>query len=107
MKRFQSPGIPVALQLVPERGQAGRVALEPPVLVVDPVVLGLVEPHETEQVVGPDAGEQVGDLRRLPGHLPDADLGEEYRPLREYPYFGDGRQEGAVERVRAQVVISV
>src|ERR1700735_2369842 len=56
----------------PERGDRCRGG-ESPVL----VTVG-VEPYEPEQPVGPDAGEQVGDLRRLvcPRR---ADLRDEYR----------------------------
>ena len=38
-----------------------------------------VEPHETEEAVGLDAGEQVSDLRRLTCGLYRARLGDENR----------------------------
>src|SRR6185369_12171090 len=44
---------------LPEGAQRGRAVLEPPVLMVDPVVLCLVEPDEPEQVVLADSGKQV------------------------------------------------
>ncbi len=56
-----------------------------------------VEPHEPEQPVGMNAGEQVGDLRRLAGGRHRAGLGDEYRIAGELPHGPDRRPEQGSE----------
>ena len=65
-----------AADLTPARKAATAGLAEPPVLVVQALMLGHVEPDQAEQAVPADAGEQAGNLRGLPGARPDADLGE-------------------------------
>ena len=103
------PNLPVQDPGSAGRGgtRPARPILEPPVLVIDPAGLSLIEPDEAEQVVGPDAGEQIGDLRRLPGDLTDPDFRQDYGSLGDYPHLGDGGQERIVEGVVALIVVPV
>src|SRR6202021_664616 len=89
-------------------GDRGRQAVfEPPVLMIDPAVLGLVEPHQPERLVGRHALEQVQDLDGLAGLGTGGGLRQQHRPAREGPYLFDGLAEDADEGVARPLVVTV
>src|ERR1017187_8326574 len=69
----------------PERRFGGRVVFDAPVLVVDAVVLGDVEPDQAECPVRGHAVEQVLDLGGLAGPGPDGGLRQQHRPAGKSP----------------------
>src|SRR5881275_3203987 len=88
----------------PEGNLSNRVVGEPPVLVEDAAVLGSVEPHQPQRLVGGHPVEQVLDLGELPGGRPDGVLGQQYRLAGEGPHLIDGLTKDAGEGVVRAVV---
>ena len=92
----------------PPEGRFGRrVVLNVPVLMVDPVVLGDVEPHQPERVVLAHPGEEVGDLCRLAGVGTRRGLRQQQRLTGERSYLGDGLAEDAGEGFVGTVIVAV
>src|SRR6266568_4656118 len=91
----------------PERRLRGQAAFYPPVLVVDPVVLGLVEPHQSERLVLVHPGEQVVDLEELARVGPYRGLRQQHRPGGELPHLVNSGAEDAGERIRGMKVVAV
>ena len=83
----------------PEGNLSKRVVGEPPVLVEDAAVLGLVEPHQSERLVLGHPVEQVLDLGELASRRPDRVLGQQHRLAGEGPHLRDGLAEDAGEGV--------
>ena len=78
-----------------------------PVLVVDPVVLRDVEPHQPERAVLAHSVEQVADLRGLAGLRSHGGLRQQQGLAGQDPHLGDRLAEHAAERVRRTVVVAV
>jgi ATP-dependent Clp protease protease subunit len=92
----------------PPEGRFGRrVVLDVPVLVVDPVVLGDVEPHQPERVVLVHPGEEVGDLGRLAGGGTRRGLRQQHRLTGEGSHLGNGLAEDAGEGFVGTVVVAI
>src|ERR1017187_3179091 len=91
----------------PERGLGGGAVLDAPVLVVDPAVLGLVEPDQAQRPGCAHAVEQVADLDELAGGGADGGFGEEDGVGGEGADLGDGLAEDAGEGVGGAVVVAV
>ena len=77
-----------------EGGFGGRVALQPPVLPIDPIVLRVIEPDQAEQMGPRDASEQAGDPGSLAGQLADCGLADENRLGGDLADRRDGRRDG-------------
>src|SRR6266571_523687 len=91
----------------PERRFCRVAVFDPPVLVVDPLVLSLVEPHNPERVVLAHPGEQVADLDELAGLGPHRGLGQQHRLVGERPHLVNGAAEYPGECVGRKVVVAV
>ena len=91
MRRGQGRGGP------PEGRFGRRVVLDVPVLMVDPVVLGDVEPHQPERVVLAHPGEEVGDLCRLAGPGTRRGLRQQQRLMGERSHLSNGLAEDVGE----------
>src|SRR6266699_3468210 len=95
------------VQSLPERGDCGRVAFQSPVLVVDAVMLGEIEPYEPGKMVVGDASYQRRDLTRLSRKLPDAHLRQQHRVVGDLANLPELAAAAKAEGVGPVVVVSV
>src|ERR1700744_6455297 len=91
----------------PERGHPSWVTLQVPVLVVEPVVLGDVEPHQPQGAVLAHVREQRRDLGRLARDRARGRLRQQDRLTGERADLADGGPEHAEERVPRAVEVAV
>ena len=90
----------VAIRPAGRRLSAAGVVLDAPVLMVDPLVLGHVEPHQPERRVPPHPGEQIPDLAKPGPPGPHGGLRQQHRLGRELPDLGNGRGRRRWRRYR-------
>src|ERR1700722_5091481 len=90
-----------------EKGLGRPAVFDPPVLVQDSAVLGFVEPHQPERLVGRHPVEQVLDLVGLAGGGPDRGLRQQHRLAGQRLHLVDGLAEHAREGIARMVVIPV
>src|SRR5262245_7864181 len=83
------------------------MVLKAPVLVVQPGMLGHVEPHESETAAMMHTREHVRDLLAGSRNLARGCLAYEYRLTGERPDSCERRAEDAGERVDRPVVVAV
>src|ERR1700730_12936144 len=92
---------------MPESHRGGWAVLDVPVLMVEPVILGNVKPHQPQQAVLVQAGEQVRNLCRRPSHWTHGGLGKQYRLAGKDPYLGDGLAEDISEGFVRAIIIAI
>src|ERR1022692_3598768 len=97
----------VAAELPAECCDRRGVIFQSPVLMIDPAVLGLVEPDQPEQMVATNPGEQARDDASLPSDLSGGCLGEQQWFPGEFSYRVDGGPENSGKGVLPIIVISV
>src|SRR6266700_5141860 len=100
------PRLP-ASQPATECGNRGGMPFQSPVLMVDPAMLGHVEPHQPEQVALDAPGEQARDDPGLPGDLPCRGLRDQHRFAGDSPYVVDRGVEYRRESVVMMDVIGI
>ena len=91
----------------PERRFGRQVVLYVPVLMVNAVVLGDVEPHQPERAVLAHSREQVRDLRPLASFGTHRGLRQQHRLAGERPHLGNGLAEDAGEGFVRVIVVAV
>src|ERR1700733_14239521 len=74
---------------------------------VNPLILGDVEPYQAQRLVLAHPREQARDLGRLPGLRPHGRLGQQDRLAGDLPYLNDGPAEDGGEGIRRPVVVTV
>ena len=97
----------VAAELPAECCDRRGVIFQSPVLMIDPAVLGLVEPDQPEQMVATNPGEQARDDASLPSDLSGGCLGEQQWFPGEFPNRSEGGAEDPGEGINPVVVVPV